>query len=314
MAATLTAARCGCQLLAYLDKHLDHLDTHPFSTFQLCMKLQAPLPQLRWWSLCIWVHIVHLFEGASVQTNFCMFLLSRTMLMCMNILIPLTSSICVFCKYCSLPFCSWGCKEGHWFNPIEIAISITQEKPQPQAKRSWEAQSGHNFAERKGKNRRIPSSQEQWWMSNWLMSDEWVIIIDHSYFMLLYNAMNIIYYVILYIRIYIYTYIHIYMCVTCCMLFFLHVHRWFKVVMQFRVQSYTEWHVSCSIRHPAQASQQPPQLGCHRLARRVHRSRFWDQIGSDWNHVLTMELSMLFMCFPWFNGFLICCVMFFFIS
>ena len=35
MAATLTAARCGCQmLLAYLDKHLDHLDKHPFSTFQ----------------------------------------------------------------------------------------------------------------------------------------------------------------------------------------------------------------------------------------------------------------------------------------
>jgi hypothetical protein len=220
MAATLTAARCGCQLLAYLDKHLDHLDTHPFSTFQLCMKLQAPLPQLRWWSLCIWVHIVHLFEGASVQTNFCMFLLSRTMLMCMNILIPLTSSICVFCKYCSLPFCSWGCKEGHWFNPIEIAISITQEKPQPQAKRSWEAQSGHNFAERKGKNRRIPSSQEQWWMSNWLMSDEWVIIIDHSYFMLLYNALYIIYYIILYIRIYIYVYTYIYVCYMLYVVFF----------------------------------------------------------------------------------------------
>jgi len=29
--------------------------------------------------------------------------------------------------------------EGHWFNPIEIAISITQEKPQPQAKRSQDS-------------------------------------------------------------------------------------------------------------------------------------------------------------------------------
>lgn len=83
------------------------------------------------------------------------------MLMCMNILIPLTNLPFAYSAN-SLPFCSWGCKEGHWFNPIEIAISITQEKPQPQAKRSWEAQSGHNFAERKRKKKPgIPSSQKQ---------------------------------------------------------------------------------------------------------------------------------------------------------
>ena len=138
------------------------------------------------------------------------------------------------------------------------------------------------------------------------------------YYIILYYIIS--YYIILYYIILYYIYIYWYCVrVTCCIfIIFLHVHRWFKVVMQFRVQSYTEWHVSCSIRHPAQARQQPPHLGRHRLDRRVHRRCFWDQIGSDWNHVLTMELSMLFMFFSvisWFSYvFLYMLRHFFFIS